>query len=171
MLDKISSFARSAWYWVSLIAIGATSEGVALYYQYALDTRPCVLCIHVRIWMLCLILIASLALLIRRSRKLLVVMHTLTTLIVAGLLNTSYQLLGTERGWVFGSCDFNLGLPEWLALEEWLPSLFKIWEACGYTPELLFGVTMAEALLVMSASLMLISFVLTVTMFVRRSDS
>ncbi len=171
MLDKISSFARSAWYWLSLIAIGVTSEGVALYYQYALDVRPCVLCIHVRIWMLCLIFIASLALLIRHSKKLLVVTHTLITLILAGLLNTSYQLLGTERGWVFGSCDFNLGLPEWLALEEWLPSLFKIWEACGYTPELLFGVTMAEALLVMSASLMLISFVLTVTMFVRRSDS
>ena len=61
-----------------------------------------------------------------------------------------------------------MGLPKWLALEEWFPSMFKVWEACGYTPELLFGITMAEALLVMSASMVLISFALTVTAFVGR---
>ncbi len=171
MLNKISSLGQSPWYWLSLIAIGLGSESIALFYQYVLDLRPCVLCIHVRIWMLALVIVASLALLIRHSRKLLVVAHVLVTLIMAGLLETSYQLLGTERGWVFGSCDFNLGLPEWLALEEWLPSVFKVWEACGYTPELLFGVTMAEALLVMSASLLLISCALIVSAFVRRSDT
>jgi disulfide bond formation protein DsbB len=52
-----------------------------------------------------------------------------------------------------------------LALQEWFPALFKVWEACGYTPELLFGITMAEALLVMSASLVLVSFMLTVAAF------
>jgi disulfide bond formation protein DsbB len=168
VLDKIISLSQSIWYWILLIIVGITSEGIALFYQYALDVRPCVLCIHTRIWILGLIIVASLALLIRHSGKLLVVAHALTTLIVAGLLERSYQLLGTERGWVFGSCDFDLGLPKWLALEEWFPSMFKVWEACGYTPELLFGITMAEALLVMSASMVLISIVLTVTAFVGR---
>ena len=168
MLDKIFSLSQSIWYWLLLIVVGIASEGIALFYQYALDVRPCVLCIHTRIWILGLIIVASLALLIRHSGKLLVVAHTLTTLIMAGLLERSYQLLGTERGWVFGSCDFDLGLPKWLALEEWFPSMFKVWEACGYTPELLFGITMAEALLVMSASMVLISFALTVTAFVGR---
>ena len=168
MLDKIFSLSQSIWYWLLLIIVGIASEGIALFYQYALDVRPCVLCIHTRIWILGLIIVASLALLIRRSGKLVVVAHALTTLIMAGLLERSYQLLGTERGWVFGSCDFDLGLPKWLALEEWFPSMFKVWEACGYTPELLFGITMAEALLVMSASMVLISFVLTVTAFVGR---
>ena len=168
MLDKIFSLSQSIWYWLLLIIVGIASEGIALFYQYALDVRPCVLCIHTRIWILGLIIVASLALLIRRSGKLVVVAHALTTLIMAGLLERSYQLLGTERGWVFGSCDFDLGLPKWLALEEWFPSMFKVWEACGYTPELLFGITMAEALLVMSASMVLISFVLTITAFVGR---
>jgi disulfide bond formation protein DsbB len=39
--------------------------------------------------------------------------------------------------------------------------LFKVWEACGYTPELLFGITMAEGLVVISAVLVLLTAVMT----------
>lgn len=168
MLNKLSNISRSTGYWLLLIAMGMASEGIALFYQYVLDFRPCVMCIQVRIWILGFIIIASLALLVRGSAKLLVVMHVLNTLIMIGLVERSYQLLGTERGWVFGSCDFDLGLPQWLALEEWLPAIFKVWEACGYTPELLFGVTMAEALLVMFTGLALVSFVLTISAVMNR---
>jgi disulfide bond formation protein DsbB len=35
-----------------------------------------------------------------------------------------------------------------------------VWEACGYTPELLFGVTMAEALLVLSGVLVIFGSVM-----------
>jgi disulfide bond formation protein DsbB len=98
-------------------------------------------------------------------------MHGFNALVMAGLLERSYQLLGTERGWIFGSCDFDLGLPSWLALQEWLPSFFKVWESCGYTPELLFGITMAEALLVMSTLLMLASLVLAAATFIKIRSS
>jgi len=30
------------------------------------------------------------------------------------------------------------GLSGWFALDEWMPLVFKVWEPCGYTPELLF---------------------------------
>ena len=167
MLDKIFSLGQSAWYWIFLIILGISSEALALFYQYVLDIRPCVLCIHTRIWLFGLIFAAVLGLLMRHSNKLLVVAHALVALFMAGLLERSYQLLGTERGWIFGSCDFDLGLPEWLALQEWLPSVFKVWEACGYTPELFLGITVAEALLVMSATLMLVGFVLVVATFMK----
>lgn len=104
----------------------------------------------------------------RHSGRLLVVVHALVMFIMIGLFERSYLLLGTERGWVFGSCDFDLGLPEWLDLQGWFPSLFKVWEACGYTPELLFGITMAEALLMMSASLVLLSSTLIISTLIRR---
>ena len=157
---------QSTWYWLLLIGVGLASEGLALFYQHVLDYQPCVLCIHTRIWMLGFIVIAALALLIRPSEKLLVVAHALIMLIMIGLLERSYQLLGTERGWIFGSCDFDLGLPEWLALQEWIPSVFKVWEACGYTPELIFGITMAEALLALSAIFVLISLALMIVAFI-----
>ena len=157
MLKKFVTFSQSVQYWVLLIVIGLAAEGLALFYQYKLDIRPCVLCIHVRIWVLGFIIVAGLAILVKHSRNLILVAHIINTAIMAGLLERSYQLLSIERGWAFGSCDFDLGLPQWLALEEWFPTMFKVWESCGYTPELVFGITMAEALILMSGSLLLIS--------------
>ena len=84
--------------------------------------------------------------------------HLSVVFITVGLTERSYQLLGTERGFVFGDCGFDLGLPAWFAIEEWLPWLFRVETACGYTPEIVFGITMAEALMVMSVGLLLLSF-------------
>lgn len=169
MLNKLSDISRKAWYWLFLIAVGIASESVALFYQYVLDFRPCVMCIHARIWLIGFIIIAALALMVRSSVRLLVAAHVLIILVMIGLVERSYQLLGTERGWNFGSCDFDLGLPEWLALQEWFPKLFKVWEACGYTPELLFGVTMAEALMALSSGLALVSFLLIVAIIAKKN--
>ena len=77
------------------------------------------------------------------------------TALMIGLLERSYQLLGVERGFIMGDCSMNSGLPAWFALDKWLPSVFKVWEPCGYTPEILFGVTMAEALMFISILLIL----------------
>ena len=159
-LDVLSLAARSTWYWLLLILLGMALEGIALYYQYVLDYWPCVLCIHVRIWILGMILAAIAGLVLRNSRSLCALSHLLVASSAAGLLERSWQLLGTERGTLAGSCTMDSGLPAWFALDRWFPALFKAWEPCGYTPELLFGVTMAEALLLMSAGLLLISILL-----------
>lgn len=78
-------------------------------------------------------------------------------LVATGLTERSYQLLGTERGFVFGDCGFNAGLPAWFAIEDWLPWMYRVETSCGYTPEILFGVTMAEVLMLISVSFLIIS--------------
>lgn len=146
----------AAW-WLFLIVLCVALEGVALYYQYALDYLPCVLCIHVRMLVAAILLVAIVGWLGRRSR----VVSSVTLLIITGLwlwmVERSYQLLGTERGWIMGECQMQSGLPEWLALERWFPWIFEIHEPCGYTPYLLFKISMAEVLIVMSAVMSLIS--------------
>jgi disulfide bond formation protein DsbB len=169
MLNKLTTIGNSAWYWLALIALGFSMEAIALIYQYMLDYYPCVLCIHVRIWVLGIILTALLGLLVRRVRGLRLTAHVLMTGMMAGLLERSWMLLGIERGTVEGSCDFDSGLPAWFALDQWFPAMFKVWEACGYTPELLLGITMAEGLVVLSAALLLISAVLTIADYQRRT--
>ncbi len=160
MFNRLFHIAESRWYWLALLALGLSLEGVALFYQYALQEPPCILCIHVRIWVAGFILLATLALLVRNAWFIFST-HVLVTIVMAGLLERSYQLLGTERGFVFGSCDMNLGMPAWFQLDVWFPTLFKVWEACGYTPELVFGITMAEALIVLSAILVTMSLIMT----------
>jgi len=169
VINKLFNIGNNIWYWLALIVLGIASEATALFYQYSLDYRPCVLCIQTRLWFAVLILIAITGSIFWQSKRLPLFLHALITLVAAGLLERSYQLLSIERGWAFGSCDFDLGLPQWLAVEEWFPEIFKVWESCGYTPELLFGVTMAEALIVLSSILLLLSLAATTATFMKKT--
>ncbi len=156
----LKDIAVSPWCWLGLIGLGLAMEGVALVYQYALDYGPCVHCIHVRIWLLGMITVSLTALLLPRVSFVHTVSHGVNAGLMYGLLQTSMQLLGTERGTIFGSCAMDAGLPAWFALDKWFPTVFGVWEACGYTPELLFGITMAEALVVFSWGMILLSVAL-----------
>ncbi len=167
MLDTLARIGKSGFYWVGLVLIGLASEAVGLFYQYVLEEDPCVLCIHVRLWMIALVIVAVFMLLLRHLRPALVAGHLLTVVIAAGLLERSYQLLGTERRFLVGDCGFDLGLPGWFTPDKWFPALFQVETSCGYTPELLFGITMAEALIVASAVFLLISIALSAAAIAR----
>lgn len=171
MLTKIYPFLTSKLYWLVLLVFGIAMEVAALFYQYVLEYYPCVLCIHVRIIVVGIIIISILGFLFHAQKKTSLILHLLMTALFVSLFERSYQLLGVERGFVTGECSMNSGLPSWLSVDQWFPLVFKIWEPCGYTPVLLFGITMAEALFVSSAILVLISTFLTVTTFTHRSHN
>lgn len=142
-------------YWAALILTGVILEGAALYYQYVLDEWPCVLCIHVRIWVFAFILLATAAIFCTRSKWLMRVAHGLNVGIMLALLERSWRVLAVERGWIFGDCDMDLGMPSWFALDQWFPAVFEVQTSCGYTPILLLEISMAESLLVISALLLI----------------
>jgi disulfide bond formation protein DsbB len=157
MWQKIIALGNSRAYWLAMLLVAVSMEGMALLYQYQWSYEPCVLCIHVRIWLLGLMAVSLLALLLPQGRFVNPLWHALGALLMGGLLERSYQLLATERGWIFGSCDMDAGLPNWFALDSWFPAVFEVQTSCGYTPELLFGITMAEGLLLFSAVMILLS--------------
>ena len=150
-------FAASRLYWAGLALFGIALEAGALYFQYVRDQWPCVLCIHVRIWVLAFVLIALLAVFFTRSRIATRLFHGLTTLVMLALVERSWQVLAVERGWTFGECDMDLGMPSWFALDEWLPAVFEVQTSCGYSPLLAFNITMAESLMVLSVILAMTS--------------
>jgi disulfide bond formation protein DsbB len=162
VVNKLAAIGRSPWYWLALLLLGLAMEGMALFYQHVLGYGPCVLCIQVRLWLLGLVMVALAALVMRRSRLGLVAAHALSALVLAGMLERAWKLLGIERGTVEGECSFDLGLPAWLPLDHWFPPLFQVQEACGYTPTLPFGFSMAEVLPVFSGLLLLLSVALLV---------
>lgn len=169
MIDKIYQLLTSKLYWLGLLVIGITMESTALFYQYVLEYYPCVLCVHVRIIVIGIITISILGFIFHKQNKAIFTLHIFMTALLAALFERSYQLLGVERGFVQGECSMNSGLPSWFAVDQWFPWIFKIWEPCGYTPVLL-GISMAEALIVLSALLLIISLVLTFTTFKYRSN-
>jgi len=171
MLDSFAALGKSCFYWLALALVSLFAEGAALYYQYALDEYPCVLCIQVRLWVMALIIVSLLVLLLRRLKVVRLAGHLLTVVIAVGLLERSWLLLGTERGFATGECGFDLGLPAWFTPDTWFPALFQVESSCGYTPEALFCITMAEALIVSSGAFVLISLAMTVSAIARRRSS
>jgi len=169
MLNQLSTLGRSAWYWLAMILIGLSAEGIALYYQYELGYGPCVLCVHIRLWLAGFILACVLGLLgcgWTFTRKLAQLLSFVTML---GMLERSWKTLGIERGWIEGSCSMESGLPAWFVPEQWWPAVFEIWEPCGYTPEMPFGFTMAEVLLVFSAVLSVLTGLILISRARRKS--
>lgn len=156
-LQKLTNLSQSRRYWLINITGGLFLLFVALFYEYYLEELPCVLCIHVRLWVSLLIIAGCFGMYCREHRIANLVAHLSIVLVAVGLVERSYQLLGTERGFVFGDCGFNLGMPSWFAIDEWLPWLFRVETSCGYTPEIMFGVTMAEALMLISVCLLITS--------------
>jgi disulfide bond formation protein DsbB len=168
MRTKLMNINQSAWYWGALALFGGLVLAVALYFQYARNEWPCVLCIHARIWVLGFTLAALLGLIMRRNRLLNGLAHGLVLVMAIGLLERAWILLGTERGTLFGDCSMDSGLPPWFALDKWFPQVFEVQASCGYTPELWSGFTMAEALLVTAVLLGIVSALQLLVSLLRR---
>ena len=167
MLAKLASLNRSALFWGGLIFACIALELGALYYQYVLDYLPCVLCIHIRIWVFAIMLAAIFGFFMRNSRPGLIVANLLTLTATLGMVERSYIVLGTERGWVDGSCgDLVSGLPSWFALDKWIPAVFEPLESCGLTPWVIPSfMSMAEALMLFAVVLFLLMTIFTLGSF------
>ena len=155
MVEFLVNLSRQRRYWALLVLLGIALEGAALYYQYVLDEWPCVLCIQVRIWVVSFILLGLLALFFTGSKVAMRIFHGISVIIMIGLLERSWRVLAVERGWIFGDCEMDLGMPAWFALDKWFPWIFEVQTSCGYTPLILFDISVAEVLLVSSVFLTL----------------
>lgn len=144
-------------YWFSYIAGSLFLLISALYFQFVRDELPCVVCIQMRLWITLLALVAAAGLMLRTNSLANIICNSSIVMISAAMIERSYLLLGTERGFIFADCGFDLGLPAWFAIDQWLPWLYRIETSCGYTPEIIIGITMAEALMAISVLSALVS--------------
>jgi disulfide bond formation protein DsbB len=130
---------------------------VALYYQYALAEEPCQVCIHVRLWVVALALVALVITVLPASHWSGLLGHGLVAGIAVGLGERAWLLYELENGRGDSSCEFQLGMPDWFAVDRWFPSLFEVRNLCSYTPDMLFGISMAEGLLGIAVALLVVS--------------
>ena len=149
-------------YWLAM-AVGALAlEGIALYYQYALDQYPCVVCIHVRIWVAAFAVVGVLGLALKRSRGGLLVANVLSLVVAIGFAERSWRTLALERRWIEElACTMDAGLPTWFALDHWFPTVFGVQASCGLTPIIAFDITMAESLMAISVVALVVTALVT----------
>jgi len=143
------------WSYTLLLALGL--ETGALIFQYLLDYGPCALCVQIRATLLGALVLAIIGK-IFTSRSIQMLLTLMLVAVMTLLLYQSYQVLGIERYWFESSCTLSDPFPNWIPLHVWFPTIFEPWELCGYTPEIVKGVTMAEVLVMTAA----VSFALSI---------
>lgn len=156
MLERLARWNRSAWFWLMLIVLCIALEAAALVYQYVFYYDPCVLCVHIRAWILGILVASILGLMLRNSRVGLIISNLLVLIGSLGFAERSYQTLGTEMGFVTGACSMNPNYPSFLPLNTWLPSVFEPLTSCGYTPWVIPQlVSMAQTLMALAVVLVI----------------
>ena len=146
-MTTLSRLLRSRWYWLTLVLFGIALLSVALYYQYALGDEPCQVCIHARLWVVAFTLIALIMLITPQITLVRAVGNLGVLTAAAGLFERARYLYRLENGIGDGSCQFQLGMPDWFAVDRWMPWLFEVRNLCSFTPEMLLGLSMAETLM------------------------
>jgi protein dithiol:quinone oxidoreductase len=146
-VSTLSQLLQSRWYWLTIALFGIALLSVALYYQYALGDEPCQVCIHARLWVVAFSLIALIMLIAPQIKMLRVLGNGGVLIAGIGLTERARYLYRLENGIGDGSCQFQLGMPDWFAVDRWMPWLFEVRNLCSFTPEMLFGVSMAESLM------------------------
>jgi protein dithiol:quinone oxidoreductase len=157
VIGFLHALLTTKWYWALLVALGIFMEGVALYYQYVVGDDPCQICIHTRIWVAAFTLLALLMCLLPRRKAVSIPGHLLCVTAMIGFWERCQYLLDVENGKGNGSCEFFLGFPDWFALDKWFPFLFEVRNLCGFTPEIFWGISMAQMLIVVAWSLIAVS--------------
>ena len=156
-MSSLTNLLQSRWYWAVVAALGFMLLAVALYYQYALGDEPCQVCIHARLWVVAFTLIALIMLVIPQISLMRVVGNMGVLIAGAGLFERARYLYRLENGIGDGSCEFQLGMPDWFAVDRWMPWLFEVRNLCSFTPEMLFGLSMAETLMGVGAGVCLLA--------------
>jgi len=155
--------------WLGLILLSLAMLSVAWFYQYVLDEPPCVLCIHFRLLFIVTIFFSIIGLLSRNTKLGNIISAFGVLASFSFMAERAYQTLGTERRFINSECSFGLNFPDWIAVDKWFPSFFEPLTSCGYTPEILFGVTMAEALMVFTVVMTLFSLWVFILSLLRKA--
>jgi disulfide bond formation protein DsbB len=143
--------------WWAIFALGSSLLIAALYWQYVLGDDPCQVCIQARLWAVGMGLVGALMLMLPDTPLNRQAGFALTLLTGAGMGERAFYLYEIENFRGDGSCEFTLGMPSWFAVDQWFPAFFEVRNICSYTPEIAFGVSMAEALIGIAAVVCLLA--------------
>ena len=146
-LRRLAPFARSRTWWAVVLVAALGAEALALWYQYALGEEPCVLCIELRLWVAGFVLVGAAGVVLPPRPAIAFVLHGLGVVLGLGMLSGAWETWATENRIADGSCAPFLNLPEWFAVGRWFPAVFEVRGLCGYTPDVILGLSMADLLL------------------------
>lgn len=131
-LHYLSNLSTHRWPWGLLLFTTLSLEICALYFQYALELRPCIMCIYQRTAVFG-IMLACLPVWITNTMltRLIAFIGWGVSAIWGFFIALEHVDIQGASNSFFATCEIVPNFPSWLPLHEWLPNLFAATGDCG----------------------------------------
>lgn len=119
--------------WLILFTSALLLELTALYFQYAMELKPCIMCIYQRNAVFGVMLAGLIGSLMYKHSigRLLAFATWLVSAIWGALIAYEHVDIQQAANPFFVSCEIVPNFPSWLPLHQWIPSVFAATGDCG----------------------------------------
>lgn len=131
MINFLANIGRQTSAWVLLFLSALSLEIAALYFQYMLELRPCIMCIYQRTAVFGILFAALLPIISNNILTRLIAYVGVGISAVWGLLIAIEHVEIQNANSLFAICEIVPNFPTWAPLHEWLPSIFAATGDCG----------------------------------------
>ncbi|WP_105258519.1 MULTISPECIES: disulfide bond formation protein DsbB [unclassified Pseudoalteromonas] len=160
-MSWLSSISRTRAPWLLLALIAFLFEATALYFQYAMDLAPCIMCIYQRTAVLGVLLAGLIGAI--NPANLWLRLSGLATWLVASiwglLLAREHIMMQTTTDPFAFVCEFEPNFP--VPLHEWIPGFFAATGDCGNIDWQFLGLSMPGWMQVIFAALAAAAVIVT----------
>lgn len=149
-MNFISNLATQKKPWALLALTALALELCALYFQYAMDMKPCIMCIYQRVAIWAIFFAGVIVYFAPQQLILRLVGYGLwgTGAIWGLLIALEHVEMQSGTLSLFFTCDFVPNFPSWAPLHEWIPFLFEASGDCGEISWQFLGYSMPEWMVV-----------------------
>lgn len=152
IIANLSALAEKRSAWALLFLSALMLEFTALYFQYGMDLKPCIMCIYQRTAVFGLVFAGFIAML-KNNLVIRVVSFAVwgVSAIWGLLIAVEHVDLQNETNPFFVSCEIVPNFPAFLPLHDWLPNLFAATGDCGNIDWQFAGMSMPQWMIVIFA--------------------
>jgi disulfide bond formation protein DsbB len=145
-------------------------EATALFFQYAMQLDPCVLCVYERLAVAGIGLAALLGVIAPGWRLIRFAAYFVWGGSAAWGLSLAMEHVGIQLGTTNLKCEFFANFPAWFKLDEWFPAVFTPTGYCDDIQWQFLGFTMPQWMVVVYSGYLLLLLFALIAEFSRPRD-
>ena len=150
----ISDLPLSSRSWLLLLLSAFIFEACALFFQYGMELKPCIMCIYQRVAIWAIFFAGAIGMLAPQQLLFRLFGYGLwgTGAIWGLLLALEHVEMQSSTMSLFFTCELVPNFPSWAPLHEWLPFLFEASGDCGEIGWAFLGYSMPQWMVVIFAA-------------------
>lgn len=139
--------------WLLLLLSALIFEACALFFQYGMELKPCIMCIYQRVAIWAIFFGGVIGIIAPQQLLFRLIGYGLwgTGAVWGLLIALEHVEMQSSAMSLFFTCEFVPNFPSWAPLHEWIPFLFEASGDCGEISWQFFGYSMPQWMVVIFA--------------------